>query len=266
MSVDYAPVGETPVDPDPPRYQCEWLTTNVAVTDCLGRVVNERHPITGLDEHGNEVFLLIKEDPTPIFNLALAKLGERQIASYGEDSSYAQIMREVWDDVRREVLRTHPWQAATEAAHFDVPCRCVPDGRGGEVYSFDLPVCCLRVLEVSPRTAWWRVAGKTIESNAAEIFFRYTGDVQIHSNWDQLLRSAVVCKLAWKASMRLSRSAETAAKLEQDFQKIMMEAAMVDSTEGDERSARTDGNAYRAFRGYASPDDAFGLYPPQIGG
>lgn len=85
-----------------------------------------------------------QSDPTSVANLALTRLGADRITDLEtEQSENAAKMRAVYPFLRDEVLRSHPWNFATERVNFN---RTVDTPLYGFLNEFQIPGNVLRIL------------------------------------------------------------------------------------------------------------------------
>lgn len=81
--------------------------------------------------------------PVQICNAALRKLGAERISSLNEINKRAKLCKGAYDDLRREVLRAHPWNFAI--AREELPRQAASPEYQFD-YQFQLPANCIRVL------------------------------------------------------------------------------------------------------------------------
>lgn len=86
---------------------------------------------------------------TDVMNLALRELGSYRIASWDEDSTEAEIGRDVWDHVVRRALAAHGWRFATKQVQLQLSSE-TPVGR--YAYAYTLPADMVRLGTVADNT------------------------------------------------------------------------------------------------------------------
>ena len=130
-------------------------------------------------------------DKTGIANLALGSLGEARIQSLTDNNSRARACNARLNDVITTVLRMHTWNSALERATLTN----VGEPVFGWNYIFQLPVGCIKVVEVDP-VSRYQVEKKNILSNEKTLNVLYVGNPTDINNLDSLLAEAIAMKLA----------------------------------------------------------------------
>jgi hypothetical protein len=197
-----------------------------------------------------------------LFNKACGLLGVvgsellPEIQTIAEDTKGAKLCRMFIDDVRREVLRAHPWNCATinkdlgtadtETPMFDYDHQfLLPDG------SAELGPKCLRVLcmegwdgEDPPK---WAVRlnedgdAKVLMTDEDEAKVAYIHDLEDYTLLDDLLLEAIYTKLAWKIGPGMGAADTRVEKIWKEFEGIVQpNARTVDSQESSGDFYRSD--------------------------
>ena len=131
---------------------------------------------------------------TSIANAALTLLGERRINSLDESSKSAKILKERFDEVRDEVLRSYPWNFATVRAQ--IAADAVAPSWGFD-YAYTLPSDCLRLLEIENLSKYpYRIEGrKIITDHGSPLNVEYTSRVTDPQQMDVMFRQAFAAAL-----------------------------------------------------------------------
>lgn len=255
------------------NYRCEWVAHLEPIVDCLDRDAANDVPVVVGNPSGGYLAIQFLEDPTPLWNQALAKLGEKRIGSYTENSLVRDTMAGLWESVRQEVIREHVWQSATRQADYNVTGECVRGLDG--VYAYDLPLCSLRVLEVRSLDGngtdlypvKWKIVGKQIYTQSECIRVWYLMDMHNISGMEPLMRDAIAAKLAFEASGKLTRDDKLRAALGEQYRTVLMDAAHADSTEqrAVDYGGRVDSYFARFTGGSFGVDDRDDLWGPKVG-
>lgn len=172
-----------------------------------------------------------------ICNSALIKMGGALISSITESSREAAICKALYELVRDEVLRAHPWNFATTRATLS-PTSTTPAFEFD--YEFDLPNDCVRVLGMDDPTVDYVVEGRKILCNDSEINIRYIYRHKDESAWDALFAEAFAWKLARELSLGLVQSAASAESMEKGYRAALASARAVDGQESIIRSLVAD--------------------------
>lgn len=132
---------------------------------------------------------------TSIANAALICMGERRIESLEAESKAARILNERFDEVRDELLRSVPWNFATNRARLaaDVDVPLFEFAR-----QFTLPNDCLRLIDVdNPHRLPYRVEGRKIITNlTAPLDILYTMRITDPMEMDAQFRDVFAAMLA----------------------------------------------------------------------
>jgi hypothetical protein len=152
------------------------------------------------------------DSPVKICNNALIKLGAERINALTDDNKRARLCNERYNDLRREVLRCHPWNFALKRVEL-VKLVTVPEFEFN--YEFQLPVDVLRVLRIdesisggTPFTspinfgeAKYKIEGRKLLSNddTVKILYIYdlTDTTKFDANFDDVLATRIAAELAY---------------------------------------------------------------------
>lgn len=145
-------------------------------------------------------------DYVTIANLALSKIGEDdQIRDPDQDSHAARTVRAVWDQIRRAVLRAHPWNFALKRFECAARTGAVPHPWEN---AFPLPSDCVRLIEVldpaSVRDTYELEGRELLADTAGPVFIRYVSDITETALWDDLFVEAFACRLAFQIADRIT--------------------------------------------------------------
>jgi hypothetical protein len=167
-------------------------------------------------------------DNVTICNLALAKCGEQRIVSLTEKSKNAVLCNLHYDEVRRRVLRAHPWNCAMARATL---------GALSEVPLFDwdlqyeLPVDCLRVFRLDGYEMY-KVEGRHLLTNISPCQILYIRDLVDPNLFDPLLIKVITLELAVELSYNLTEVATHSERLIEESRMAWVEARSADAQEG----------------------------------
>jgi len=167
-----------------------------------------------------------------ICNGALIKLGAARITSLNQSTVEAKLCKERYDENRRDLLRSHPWNFATV---WGVPAELVTTESHRYTYVYQLPSDCLRVVETSIPTDNWRVEGESTKILTADIPIekvRYIKDVTDANMMDPNFREALSCKIAVDLCYSLVQSATLRQSLQDEFKQTLRTARSFNGQEG----------------------------------
>lgn len=114
-----------------------------------------------------------------ICNIALGNLGANLISSLTEDTPEATLCNVHWDNVRRSLLSTHPWNFAIKRQQLTA-LGTAP--AFGYAYQYQLPSDCLRVLRVEDNDDY-KLEGRTILTDADACYLKYVYDNLDVASW-----------------------------------------------------------------------------------
>ncbi len=164
-----------------------------------------------------------------ICNSALVKMGASLISSLTETSREAQLCKALYETVRDETLRAHPWNFATQRKVI-APISEAP--AFGYDYQYDIPNDCLRVLPFEDTNVDYVVEGRKILSNDSSLDLRYIYRNTDESEWDTQFAEAFSWKLARELAMALVQSAPLVEMMDKGFRAAIASARSVDGQEG----------------------------------
>lgn len=176
---------------------------------------------------------------TDICNIALGHLGEARITSLEEDSVAARACSLHYAAARDEVLRSHRWNFAAKRA---VLSRLAAAPAFGWQWQYELPVDCLRVLEVNDSEVGdvisdeYLVEGRALLTNAGEVRLVYLRRIENVALFDVLFVKALALRLAMELSETIRGTTAKTAELQALYERVTAPLARrVDANEGRRR-------------------------------
>lgn len=168
-----------------------------------------------------------------VCNRALLKIHARQISRLDppEDTEESQACFTVYEQLRDEVLRAHPWNFAVKLATLnklsDAPLFDFN-------YAYQLPSDCLRVLKLKETDYRnrYKIIGNQLHTNLDGVNIKYTKRETDTTLFDPLFVSALATRIAMELCYALAGSAERTAQLEAEYIRILREAKRRDGQEG----------------------------------
>jgi len=171
---------------------------------------------------------------TAIANSALMKLGAERILSLNDDTREARILKEQYEKVRDDLLRSHPWNFAIErvtlAALTTTPAF-------GFTYEYQVPADCLRILETDTGNEGeeWQKEGDKIRSDVAPMSIKYVKKVTDPNLFDANFAEVLAIKLASDVCYAITQSTTLKAALLDEYKAKIREARSFDGQEGGTR-------------------------------
>lgn len=164
-----------------------------------------------------------------ICNRALIRLGEKTITSLTEDTTPAKLCNILYDQVRKELLRLHPWNfaiARADLAQYE-------DGpEFGYLYYYAIPSDCIRVLELDDINVTFKIEGSKLLSDSDEVLILYIKDEEDVTKFDSLFSTCLALKLGVELSYALSGTANITTALQEEYNRLLREAKLRDGQEG----------------------------------
>lgn len=179
-----------------------------------------------------------------IANSALLQVGGKRITSFTQNSNEAIVVSEVFDEVRRAVLRAHPWNCAITRADL---VKTLATPVFGFSSQFQLPTDCLRVLTLGDignplvangyvllsDAARFKIEGDKLVCNDSVAQITYIFENKNPTSYDSLLYAAIAARLAAEIAWPIARSASLVEKKWALFEAKMREARSIDGMEGE---------------------------------
>jgi len=174
-----------------------------------------------------------------ICNLALRQLGARRITSLGDSTEEARASNDVYERLRDDLLRAHPWNFATVRTSLAALSTAPSWGYDN---AFQIPVDSLRILEVSSNrggsyggtgaTSAWEIESSTIVSNLpAPLNIKYIKREEDPNVFDSKFINTLAAYIAWQLAERLTQSNTKRDLAKQTYQEQFRIAKFVDAQE-----------------------------------
>lgn len=194
-----------------------------------------------------------------ICNLALLRIGAAQIQDITESSNEAYYCNAFYDDVRKEVLRDHPWNFATAV---EAPALLSNEEPPDWTYAFRKPSGCLRLLkllpaadlssdnttltwaeaiassqivshpEVSDDTIEYELRGLNILTNSEDIVVKYIDDIEDPTMFDDSFVAAFSYRLAADLAMPITEDGGKQTAMMDTYERMLHKGKGADAKEG----------------------------------
>ena len=182
-----------------------------------------------------------------ICNRALSYLKAQPITSLTDGTESARIVSRVYDYLRDELLRAHPWNFATKRAAL---ARLSTTPAWGYDYQFALPTDCLRVLAAvgsdETEISDFKIESRNLLTNEEAVYLLYVYRVTDPAQYDALFSAALSYRIISEIAYELTSSTAAAEASEKMFDRRISEARGVDAREG------TPETVYRPTTWYAA--------------
>lgn len=165
-----------------------------------------------------------------ICNIALTALGETPIASVDDPYKRAILCKARYDDVRRAMLRSHPWNCARKLANLPT---ALPQPSTLYSYSYPLPPDFMRMVEIvdDAYAAWDVVGDRLLVNNDPPLAVLYIWDLQDPAKFDPLFVQAIGYSLAVELAQPLTQSTTKQQLVMRQLQDKMGDARTMGSQE-----------------------------------
>lgn len=164
-----------------------------------------------------------------VCNLALLKLGSDTITSISEDTKQARLCNSIFNMMRDEVLRQHPWNFAMARAQLVNDVNDSPDFEFK--YQFEVPDDFLRLIRLNDDRGRFKLEGSYILTDAATLDIIYISQMEDPTAWDPLFREAFATRLAAEISFGITGSNSLAQTLMAEYERKLQKAKTVDAQE-----------------------------------
>lgn len=167
-----------------------------------------------------------------ICNAALIALGEDVIVALTDNTKRAILCNAQYDQVRREVLRRHPWSCAQAKAQIAASTTPPAFGRRN---AFQVPADFIRLWDLDDEkfdAMGWELVGDTIQTDDdGPLNLVYVCDLQDTTRMDALLVRCISLSLAVRLAKPLTQSDGILQGVKADLAEIMPDARLVTSQE-----------------------------------
>jgi hypothetical protein len=175
-----------------------------------------------------------------ICNLALTMMGAKPLLSMDEDTKSARIFRRIWDIVRDEVLRDHPWNFAVK--RIVLPQLSTPPPFGF-AFAYELPSDYIRlqfVGEDERDDVVYEVEGNTIVTNESMCYLKYTARIKDTGLYDAKFAALLAAKLGVYAAFPITASPGMVKNMTEIYAALLSEATGADGQEGSGKTVQAN--------------------------
>jgi len=162
-----------------------------------------------------------------ICNAAILKLGGTVITSFDDLTTEGKLCKAFWYEALDSFLRLHPWNFAVKRAALTPD---LADPTYEWTYAFTMPTDLLRVLDLDGVTEY-KIEGRKILCNESALNIRYVYRNELLTEWDALVKQAMIAYMAFMLSYPLTKSNTTQDAQWQLFTELLRTAKAVDAQE-----------------------------------
>lgn len=161
-----------------------------------------------------------------ICNMALQKLGAKQITSLTEDTASARACNACYTVLRDAEFEKHKWNFSILRVSLAADSPAPTEGPSN---SFTLPADFIKLADPDP---WdntfdidYQIEGRKIFTNFdAPLYLRYVSRIEDPNTMTPLFREALACKMAFQMCEALTQSNSKKADARSDYKEAIMEA------------------------------------------
>ena len=164
-----------------------------------------------------------------ICNGALNQLGATTILSLTEDSKNARLCNTRYSEVRDAVFRSHPWNCLVKRVQL---AQDTATPAWGFSYQYTLPSDCLCVLQIKDYDADYKIEGRKLLINEADVYLIYLAQITDVNELDVLLRETISAHLAQDISYAITANLQVTKLMGEKYQAKLSEAKHTDASEG----------------------------------
>ena len=179
-----------------------------------------------------------------IINNALNIIGASNITDLGENSKTARVMNQMYENVRDDVFRAHPWNCLIRRANL---AQSVDTPVFDYAYQYALPTdpYCLRLLEFQNGSMTYPyenlvgqgnkpfivVEGRNLLTDSGTARIKYIARITDPTQYDAGLVSVLAARLASEAAYTITGSTSVVQIADALYERKLREARFSDATE-----------------------------------
>ncbi len=163
-----------------------------------------------------------------IINAAYALLNEQGINQLTENSPRANKASALWEMIRDEVIRDHPWKCCTKRTSISAD---VATPLYDWAYQYTLPQDFMKVLQVGElgyEVPYAIENGKIVTDQSAPLYFRYIYKNEDASTYDSMMVSALIYRMAAAFAYGTTGSSALRDSFIQEYNMLLKKARAVD--------------------------------------
>lgn len=172
-----------------------------------------------------------------ICNNALNKIGADPITTFTDNSKEARACNLVYNPLRQELLRAHPWKFSMKRQVL-VASATAPDFE--YAYQYPLPADCLRPLSLYGTNLDYKVEGKNILTDESVVNLIYVSDVEDTTQFDNSFVDTLITRIAAELAYPIANSSAVADVLYRQYELKIKNAKRWDSQQGTPNELESD--------------------------
>jgi len=164
-----------------------------------------------------------------ICNRALIRLGADLITSLTQDTVESRCCLAVYDAIRRDLLRSHPWNFAVKrvslAQSVDLP-------DFGFYYKYALPSDYLMLISLDEDNNDFKIEGGFLLTDSDTVDLVYIADVTDEAIFDSMFATMFALRIALEIGYKITGSTSIVETLKQEYRLVRAESRTKDGQEG----------------------------------
>jgi hypothetical protein len=174
-----------------------------------------------------------------ICNAGLRMLGESaRITSFDDGSKFATMCKEVYPQIRDEVLEIHEWKCVT--AHKILARQSASPDNPNFEYQFQLPGDFVRAIETSDSVQEWIIEQDMVLTNYTTCTIKYIKQLTDPAHFSPLLAKTIAARVAADIAFSVTKSVEIESKMELRFGAYLLEARNQDNRGKENEESASD--------------------------
>lgn len=181
---------------------------------------------------------------TSLSNMALIRLGVREISSLDDPTPAARKIKSIYEALRDEVLYSHPWKVALRRT-FLSSTATAPVFGPSLAYNFPTDPYCLRIWRVGDDEDHWFSEGERWEIEGRQILtdmpgplkVRFIAQITDEAQFAGLVGTAMARRIEAEIAYTLTNSREKEEKAWNDYGAVLIKAQSLDSQQGSAETA-----------------------------
>lgn len=162
-----------------------------------------------------------------IANFAIIQLGGNPISSLTEDTNEAKVIKAIWDQSRRELLRTNSWNFAIKR---QLLAQSVTPPGYDFSYRYALPSDLIRTIQVY-NDSDYKIEGRFVITNSQSCSLKYVADIKDVNEWSSDFCSLMSMKLAADIAYAITKNETLAKSMYQAYTIKLTETRFADASE-----------------------------------
>lgn len=166
---------------------------------------------------------------TNICNIALRSLGATRITSIDQAIEEARILKDIYVDMLREVLSTHPWNFAKKR---DTLTELADAPEFGYDHAYQLPGDCLRVVRMADDDSIFEIESDQLFTDESAAKIEYIAYIVDTTKYSPGFVTAFAARLAAEIASPITDSRTKAVDMLEVYKEKLALAKSADAQEG----------------------------------